>query len=104
MAAQFTAFLEDDLWREIAEHANTVASQLRKCAEKYPEITFPYETEASAVFASMPREWLKPLRATRFFYVWDPETMLVRWSMGFDSTTEDVESLNRRLAGLSRGV
>ena len=101
MAAQFTAFLQDELWREIAQHANGMAQNLREAAEKYAPLRFPYETQASSVFAEIPREWLKALRTTRFFYVWDPETMLVRWSLGFDTTQEDIDALCATLADLS---
>lgn len=92
LAAQFQAFLEDELWREIGLHANTMASRLREISSEYPEITFPYSTDASCVFATIPKPWLKPLRKSHFFYVWDPEIMLVRWSMGFDTTIGDLEA------------
>ena len=78
-----------------------MALALREQASRFPELTFPYETQASAVFATIPKDWLKPLRHARFFYVWDPETMLVRWSLGYDTTQEDVQALCEVLAGLS---
>ena len=101
MAAQFTAFLEDELWREIANSANQLAQVLRQEASQFAEVSFPYNTDASAVFAQIPKAWLKELRNTRFFYVWDPETMLVRWSLGYDTTQDDIDALCRTLADLS---
>ena len=93
VAAQFCTFMEGELWREIAGHANSRADQLRSMAEGISQLDFPYPTEASCVFATIPRRWLKPLRKTRFFYVWEPQTTLVRWTMGFDTTAEDIEAL-----------
>ena len=101
MAAQFIAFLEENLWRDIANHANGMANLLRHESSRFPELTFPHPTQASAVFAKIPKAWLKPLREMRFFYVWDPETMLVRWSLGFDTTRDDIKAPCDTLASLS---
>ena len=101
MAAQFIAFLEDELWREIAIRANGLAATLHEKAVAVPEVTLPYPTEASAVFAQIPKPWLKPLRESRFFYVWDPKTMLVRWVVGYDTTEDDIDAFVAVLARLS---
>ena len=100
IAAQFKAFLTNELWREIALHANEMACSLRAIASAYREISFPYSTDASCVFATIPKQWLKPLRKSHFFYVWDPEIMLVRWSMGFDTTRGDLEGFGAVLNDL----
>lgn len=101
IAAQFKAFLENKLWQDIGNHANAMATQLRERAQGFTEIKFPYATEASSVFANIPRPWLKELRQTRFFYVWEPETTLVRWSMGFDTNQSDIDELTKVMDALS---
>ena len=103
MAAQFEAFMEEELWREIAGHANEMAGLLRREAQRFEALTFPYPTEASCVFATIPKTWVKPLRRSRFFYVWDPESTLVRWSAGFDTSAEDVAALCAEMARLDGG-
>lgn len=100
IAAQFQAFLKDELWRDIALHANRKAAELRSIASQHPGIGFPYSTDASCVFATIPKAWLKPLRKSRFFYVWDPKTMLVRWSTGFDTTEQDIQEFSGALSAL----
>lgn len=100
IAAQFQAFLKDELWREIATHANSMATELRAIASQHAEIGFPYSTDSSCVFATIPKAWLKPLRKSRFFYVWDPHTMLVRWSMGFDTNEQDLHDFGAALNAL----
>lgn len=102
MAAQFSAFLENELWRDIALHSNRLAQQLRGEAEHFGEFSFPYDTQASSVFACIPKNWVKPLRKMRFFYVWEPATWLVRFSFGFDSDQGDIENLMACVAKLQK--
>lgn len=94
LAAQFLAYLQDDLWLEIArgvlDHARKLEARLRA---EFPEIEIAYPVESNALFVRLPEAWLKPLRDKFFFYVWEPETRLCRWMLGWDWTDELTERL-----------
>ena len=98
VAAQFEAYLRNDLWKDIASHANRHALSLRSKIEKNPAITLPYPTESNAVFAVIPKGWVKPLKRAHFFYVWESEPCLIRLMTTFDTSEAEIESFVATMA------
>jgi threonine aldolase len=102
LAAQFSAYLADDLWLELARHANTMADRL---AQRLQAIELPpvWPVEANLVFVVLPRaldERLKAAGAT--YYLRPSETLtvgadqvLARLVTSFATQDEDVESFLR---------
>lgn len=88
LAAQFYAFLKDDLWRDIAGHGTALARELAKGLEDFPEVRVAFPVESNAVFVELPKSWISPLREKFFFYVWDPQISLCRWMISWDWTSE----------------
>jgi threonine aldolase len=93
LAAQFYAYLQDDLWREIAAHTTTLARQLSEDLKQFPEIKISYPVHSNAVFVELPKEWVKPIREKFFFYIWDPDLNMGRWMISWDWTPELNQSL-----------
>ena len=93
LAAQFYAYLHGDLWREIAEHSTRTARSLAERLQAFEELKLAAPVESNAVFVHVPKAWIKPLREQFFFYVWDNNTQLCRWMIGFDWTEQKTESL-----------
>ncbi len=91
IAAQFEAFLSNDLWKKNAEHANKMARILADEVAKFPEITVTQKVQANGVFATIPKEVIPILQKEFFFYVWDETTSEVRWMTSFDTTEEDIK-------------
>lgn len=89
-AAQFTAFFENDLWKEMATHANNMARLLEEEVGKIPEITLTQPVEANGVFARIPPEIIAPLQEHYFFYLWNEEKAEVRWMTSFDTTENEI--------------
>lgn len=100
IAAQFSAYLEDDLWRKNAMHANRMARELHGAVKDIQGVTITREVESNAVFAIIPREVIPLLQEHYFFYVWDEETSEVRWMCSYDTTREDVEGFASMLGSL----
>ncbi len=92
IGAQFIAYFNDELWLENARHSNTMAQKLAKAVSEIPQIKITVPVEANGVFATIPRDWIEPLRNEFFFYTWNEETSEVRWMCSFDTTDEDIES------------
>lgn len=90
IAAQFDAYLSNDLWKMNALHANKMARILADQVKKIPGITITQDVESNGVFAIIPKEAIPVLQEEFFFYVWDEATSEVRWMTSFDTTEEDI--------------
>jgi threonine aldolase len=93
VAAQFTALLGQDLWRETAAHANRMAQALAAGLRAVPQVRITQPVESNAVFAVLPRAAVARVQERFFFYVWNEQTSEVRLMCSFDTTDEDVAGL-----------
>lgn len=100
VAAQFLAYLEGDLWREIAEHALAQARELREGLTGLDGVEITRPTESNAVFAKLPQPWIKRLREHYFFYVWDEKTFECRLMTSWDTRPDDIRGLIRHIKEL----
>lgn len=104
IGAQFSALLQDDLWRENAAHANRMAAllgaSLDGCGASKITLTRPVQT--NHVFATLPPELISQLQKEFHFYVWNPDTYECRFVTSWNTTEGDVGdfvSLLTRLLG-----
>lgn len=91
IAAQFKALLSNDLWLRMATHANKMAQILSTEIQQLPGVKITRKVQANAVFAIIPQKAIEPLQAKYPFYIWDEETLELRWMCSFDTTEEDIE-------------
>ncbi|MEN9894768.1 MAG: Low specificity L-threonine aldolase, partial [Pseudomonadota bacterium] len=56
VAAQFNAYLEEDLWLDLARHANRMADRLRSAITTSPIARLGWETTANEVFAILKKD------------------------------------------------
>jgi len=92
IAAQFSAFLKDELWKDNAAHANSMARKLYGAVRDIPGVEVSRPVESNAVFARIPAHIIPALQKEFFFYVWDEEQSEVRWMCSFDTAEEDIDS------------
>ncbi len=91
IAAQFDAYLKDDLYLKLAGHSNKMAKYLAESLKEIPQITISKKVESNAVFAILP-EWLTTkLQEKYYFYTWNEHTGEVRWMCSFNTTKEDID-------------
>ena len=100
IAAQFSAFLEDDLWKKNAAHANRMAQKLYTAVRDIPGVEISRKVESNAVFARIPAPIIPALQEEFFFYVWDEDVSEVRWMCSFDTSETDIESFASLLRSL----
>ncbi|MGO9160484.1 MAG: threonine aldolase family protein, partial [Streptosporangiaceae bacterium] len=93
LAAQFSALLAGDLWRQNAQHANAMARRLADGLAAVPGVALAYPVQANAVFVTLDPEQIRRLQQDWSFELWDPERNLVRWMTAFDTTAADVDEL-----------
>ncbi|PPH46507.1 threonine aldolase [Rathayibacter sp. AY1C9] len=103
ISAQLLALLgdggeEEPLWLRSARHANAMAARLRSGLEeaiaacRITGLEFTQQTQANAVFATLPPGVADRLRAAYRFYDWNPATGEVRWVCSFDTTEDDIDA------------
>ncbi len=98
IAAQFDAYLHDDLWLTLAAHANTMAKKLSEGLAPIDGVEISYPTEINEVFVTFPdglAEKLKEKGAT--FYPWvtpgDPAGgKMQRLITSFRTSAQEVQS------------
>ena len=67
VGVQFTAYFENNLWKQNAGHANRMAKLLELEIRKIPEIKITNTVESNAVFAIIPKNIIAPLQEKYFF-------------------------------------
>jgi threonine aldolase len=90
ISAQFSALLANDLWRENADHANSMAKRLAQELRRIPLIEITQKVESNGVFARLPKRYIAILQKQYFFYVWNEQTSEVRFMTSFDTTQQDI--------------
>jgi threonine aldolase len=100
IAAQFELFLENELWKKNALHANRMARRLHDEVRTIPGIEITQKVESNAVFARIPSRLIPVLQQQYFFYVWDESTSEVRWMCSYDTREEDIDGFSRLLRSM----
>ncbi|HYW96047.1 MAG TPA: beta-eliminating lyase-related protein, partial [Bacteroidales bacterium] len=100
ISAQFSAYLENDLWKKNAAHANSMARLLEAEISGIPGVTITQKVEANGVFAILPPEIIPGLQKEYFFYMWDEERSEARLMTSFDTTEEDITAFGKLLRKL----
>ena len=101
LAAQFNAVLEGDLWIRLAEHANTMATELHRLTSVMPGVELGEKPQVNSLFPLLPPDIIEPLRAWCFFWDWDTTRHQVRWMTSWDTTADDVAAFADGVAALS---
>ncbi len=100
IGAQFAVYLESNIWKLNAQHANKMAQLLNDRVKDIPGVKVTQKVQSNAVFAIIPGRIIKPLMEQYFFYMWDESLNEVRWMTSFDTTEEDIENFTSLLKRL----
>jgi threonine aldolase len=92
ISAQFLAYMEDELWRRLANHANAMAARLADAVNDVDGIAFVCPVQCNMLFPRMPRAALESLQRLCYFYTWDEQASIARWLTSFDTTEADVDT------------
>lgn len=110
IAAQFSAWLEDGHWLDLARHANAMGARLATAIRDSARARLAAEPAANEIFAIFPEDLAARLRAEgAVFHSWDVETLmpedrpgkgetLVRLITSFQTTADEVDDFAARLA------
>ena len=93
IAAQFKAYTEENLYLKMAEHSNSMAKYFEASLKiEVPNIKITRPVQTNAIFARMSKESYNEIRKKHYFYIWDEDTMEVRWMCSFNTTKEDIDN------------
>jgi threonine aldolase len=97
IAAQYIAYLNNDLWKECAGHANIMARELERRLRSIEEITITQKVESNGIFVIIPLEVAESIRKEYFFYPWNEQLSEYRLMTSWDTTLDDIEHFTERL-------
>lgn len=100
ISAQFYALLSNDLWKRNALQANAMAQLLAKKLATVEGIRLTQETQANAIFATMPVQYIEKLQEKFYFYIWNKAASEVRIMTSFDTTESEVNAFAECAAAL----
>ncbi|MDQ7262354.1 beta-eliminating lyase-related protein [Paracoccus sp. PS-1] len=106
LSAQVLAWLEGELWLQLARHANAMAHELALGLARLPGVRIDQRVESNAVFATIPRELHGRACASGICYHLWPHTqdaegeepVSIRLVCGWDTRLDDVTAALRALA------
>ncbi len=93
LGAQFLALFSDNLYYQLAEHANTQAMRLAKAFEA-KGYAFASQPESNQLFPILPVQLIERLQQDFEFYIWEkrsPEEAVVRLVTSWATDPKDVE-------------
>ncbi len=109
LAAQMDAYLEGDLWLDLARHANAMAARLSTGIAALPGADLTHPTEANAVFAALPRAAHRRAHsAGAHYYLWpfdqslegpDDEPLTCRLVTSWSTPEAEVDDFLRLVRG-----
>jgi len=109
LSAQMDAYLEGDLWLDLARRANDAAARLSQGILGLPGARLMHPTQANAVFAGWPRAGHRAAReAGAKYYLWpfgqsphgpEDEVLTARLVCSWSTTGADVERFLAAVAG-----
>lgn len=102
ISSQFHTYLSKNIWKEISGHTHRMALYLENKVRDIPEIQITRPVQSNAVFAVIPKDWVRTLREKYFFYVWDEKTFECRWMMCFDTTEKEIDDFVEEMNKLSK--
>lgn len=91
ISAQLITLLEDELYRTLATHSNSMASYLAEQLAQLDGVKICYPVEANSVFAKLPQGVADSVRQEFMFYDWDSDGM-VRLMCSFDTEQSDIDA------------
>ena len=95
LAAQLDAYLDGDLWLDMARHSNALAKRLSAGLAALPGARLAHPVEANEIFVDLPEAAVAALEKAGFVvYRWNgPGTTLLRLVVSWSSNADDADRL-----------
>jgi threonine aldolase len=97
IAAQYIAYLTNELWKECAWHSNMMAKELKTRLLEIKGVTITQKVESNGIFVIMPPDVAERLSREYFFYPWNEQLSEFRLMTSWDTTSDDIAHFAERL-------
>ena len=98
VSAQLLAYIADDLWLEMARHANYQAANFAEAVNNHPEASLEFTTEANEVFVKWSATGFKRLKQAGVqFLTWPGRDDLARFVFSHCTSEAETAALCRAL-------
>lgn len=91
VAAQFIAYMDGELWRDLATQANQMTARLTAACQTINGFELSYPAPCNMSFPKLNPRVLSELSQAHYFYTWDEANSVARWVTSFDTTTDDID-------------
>ncbi len=90
ISAQYIAYFRNGLWKDCAEHSNSMARLLAEGLQQFNDIKITQKVQSNGVFVIMPPDIAEKMKKNYFFYTWDEKKYEYRLMTSWDTTDEDI--------------
>lgn len=101
LTAQFTPYLNENIWLDNARKSNAAAQQLGNAMKKVKGIEITQKIESNAIFFILSKDITDALRKRYFFYDWDESRNEMRLVCSWDTTEKDINDFINSLLKLT---
>lgn len=99
VSAQLLAYIENDRWLDMADHANRLAAKFAAAVEGHPEASLEYPVQANEVFVKWTKERFDHMKTQDVeFLMWPGRDDLARFVFGHSTSEEETAALIRALS------
>ncbi len=92
IAAQFEAYLENELWRANALHANQMAALLASRLKELPQVRITQPVTVNSLYVILPREITPALQERYHFYMWNEALNEVGLMCSYNTSEEHIRT------------
>ncbi len=102
VSAQLLAYLDNDLWLELARHANRQAARFAEAVREHPEAELAFDADANEIFVRWTEPGFKALAEAGIqFLTWPGQEQLARFVFSHDTPAADTTRLCQELGRLT---
>lgn len=91
ISVQFTALLQNNVWKNNALNANKMAQYLTEKLLEIPGIQITQKVESNGIWAIIPKNLAEKMQDAHFFYPWDESKDEYRLMCSWDTTKEEID-------------
>lgn len=98
VSAQLLAYIHEDLWLDLAHHANRQAMRFARAVAQHDAADVAYPVQANEVFLRLDEDKLKAMQEKGLeFHLWPGARNLARLVFSHSTSTEEVDTLIKAL-------
>ncbi|HEX2921963.1 MAG TPA: low specificity L-threonine aldolase [Bacteroidales bacterium] len=91
IAAQYIAYFNNDLWKDLAAHSNMMANRLKLKLSEIEGLKITQPVQSNGIFIIIPDKVADKIKREFFFYPWNEEISEYRLMTSWDTTEDDID-------------